>query len=167
MKKIVKIEWFLIDKIAPKIIICNAAVMLSRGRWVKSLPSSDATWWHKYVPTLAEVMASCLMAPSHNLKLCWLVTSEVLWHSPEINFTGNAQDIYPLYEFENTNSAHLGWDIYPWYDFENYYRQTSNINHALVGNRIVDHSNVVGAALLQLHLLSRLCNTWLQWIARR
>ena len=36
---------------------------------------------------------------------------------------------------------------------------------ALIGNKIVDHSDVVGAspdALLQLHLHSRL-NTWLQW----
>ena len=50
------------------------------------------------------------------------------------------------------------------------YRQTSNITHALVGNNIVDHSNVVGPSLvgaqrLQLHLHSRL-DTWLQWIGQ-
>ena len=32
---------------------------------------------------------------------CWLIIWEVLWHSPEGNLTGNAQDIYPWYEFEN------------------------------------------------------------------
>ena len=37
-------------------------------------------------------------------------------------------------------------------------RQTSNISHSLVGNRIVDHSDV--------DLISRL-NTWLQWIGQR
>ena len=45
--------------------------------------------------------------------------------------------------------------------------QTSNISHTLIGNKLVDHSNVVGAlpALLQLHLHSRL-KTWLQWIGQ-
>ena len=52
-------------------------------------------------PTLAQVMDWHLMAPSHYLKQCWLIIIEVLWHSPEGNFTGNAQDIYPWYEFEN------------------------------------------------------------------
>ena len=49
------------------------------------------------------------------------------------------------------------------------YRQISNISCTLVGNKIVDHSDVVGAStvvLLQLHLHSRL-NTWLQYIAQR
>ena len=31
--------------------------------------------------TLAQVMASCLMAPSHYLSQCWLMISEVLWHT--------------------------------------------------------------------------------------
>ena len=41
-----------------------------------------------------------------------------------------------------------------------YYRQTSNIRLNLVGNTIVDHSDVV------LHLHSRF-NTWLQWTGQR
>ena len=47
-----------------------------------------------------------------------------------------------------------------------YYHQISYIRRTSVGNNIVDHSNIVGAALsalLQLHLHSRF-NTWLQWI---
>ena len=43
------------------------------------------------------------------------------------------------------------------------YGQTSNIDHSLVSNKIIDHSDVIGAALLQLHLHFRL-NSWLQWI---
>ena len=35
------------------------------------------------------------------------------------------------------------------------YRQTSNISHILVGNKIVDQSDVVGL------------NTWLQWIGQK
>ena len=36
-------------------------------------------------------MAYCLIAPNHYLNQCWLILSEVLWHSPEINFTASAQ----------------------------------------------------------------------------
>ena len=49
------------------------------------------------------------------------------------------------------------------------YRKTSNISRTLVGNKIVDHSDIVGAspsALLQLHLYSRL-NIWLKGIRQR
>ena len=38
---------------------------------------------------LTPVLACCLTAPSHYLNQCWLIISEVLWHSPEANFTGN------------------------------------------------------------------------------
>ena len=31
--------------------------------------------------TLAQLMACCLMAPSHYLNQCWLIISEVQWHS--------------------------------------------------------------------------------------
>ena len=39
-------------------------------------------------PRSTQVMAWCLMAPSHYLNQSWLLISEVLWHSPEDNFTG-------------------------------------------------------------------------------
>ena len=40
-------------------------------------------WWHKSWSTLAQVMACCLMAPSHYLNQCWLIISEVPWHLSE------------------------------------------------------------------------------------
>ena len=46
------------------------------------------------------------------------------------------------------------------------YRKVSDIRRALVCHKIVDHSDVVGAALLQLHLHFRL-NIWLQGIRQR
>ena len=46
------------------------------------------------------------------------------------------------------------------------YRQTTNISHTLVGNKLVAHSGERLAVLLQLHLHSRL-NTWLQWTDQR
>ena len=51
--------------------------------------------------TLAQVMACCLSAPSHYLKQCQLPISEVLWHSPESNFTVSAQATILHNEFEN------------------------------------------------------------------
>ena len=39
-------------------------------------------------PRFNQVMACCLVAPSHYLNQSWLIIGEVLWHSPEDNFTG-------------------------------------------------------------------------------
>ena len=41
--------------------------------------------------TLAQVMAWCLMAPSHYQNQCWLIIRDILWHSPENNFIMSAQ----------------------------------------------------------------------------
>ena len=66
---------------------------------------SDAIWWYRHGSTLAQVMACCLTAPIHYLNQCWLITSEVLWHSHEDNFTRNAEGIYPWYEFESVQAT--------------------------------------------------------------
>ena len=67
-------------------------------KWLKlfnSLWPSDAMWRQRSGSTLAHVMACCLTAPSHYLKQYWpIIISHVLWHSPQGNFTRNAQDIY-------------------------------------------------------------------------
>ena len=50
------------------------------------------------------------------------------------------------------------------------YRQISNRRRTLVGNKIVDQSDVVGASPVQLQLQLRLhsrLNTWLHWIGQR
>ena len=68
---------------------------------INSLWSSDAIWRYRSGSTSAQVMACCLTAPSYYLNQCWLNISVVLWHSAENNFTRNAQDIFPWYQFEN------------------------------------------------------------------
>ena len=68
---------------------------------LNSLWPSDAIWQHRSGSTLAQVMACCLTAPSHYLNQCSLIISEGSRHLHEANFTGNAHDIYPWYEFEN------------------------------------------------------------------
>ena len=50
---------------------------------VNSLWPSDIIWWQGSRSTLAQVMACCLTAPSHYLNQCWLMISEVLWHSSD------------------------------------------------------------------------------------
>ena len=55
-------------------------------------------------------------------------------------------------------------DLYTRVAFFDKYHQTPNVNRTvLAGNKIADHSDVVGASLLQLHLHSQ-PSTWFQWI---
>ena len=67
---------------------------------VNSLWPSDTIYRHRSESNLAQVMACYLMAPIHYLNQCWLTISGFLWHSPDRNFTGNAQDICPWYQFK-------------------------------------------------------------------
>ena len=48
--------------------------------------------------TLAQVKAYYLMAP--RLNQCWLLSGEVLWHSPVSNFMMSAQATTPYNDFE-------------------------------------------------------------------
>ena len=49
-----------------------------------SLWLGDATWWHRFESTLAQVMAWC-----HNLNHYWLFMSKVQWQLCEGNFIRN------------------------------------------------------------------------------
>ena len=69
-----KVEWYLVP---------------IYGHMFNSLWPSDVIWWQGSRSTLAQVMACCLTAPSQYLNQCWLMISEVLWHSPDSNFTEN------------------------------------------------------------------------------
>ena len=54
------------------------------GYWIlNSLWLIDTIWHQRSWSTLVQVMAFCLTAPSHYLNLCWLITSDVQWQSPE------------------------------------------------------------------------------------
>ena len=62
-------------------------------RFIYSLWSRDAIWWHGSRSTWARGMACWLMAPSHYVNQCWLLISEVLWHSHGANFAANTESI--------------------------------------------------------------------------
>ena len=55
-----------------------------------SLWPSDTIWQHRYESTLVQILACCQTAPNHYLNQCWLIISEVLWHSdsPDGSFSG-------------------------------------------------------------------------------
>ena len=88
------IRWYYID-----LYMVKAEFSL----WINSLWPSDTIWWHRPGSTLVQVMACCLMAPSHYMKQYWVIISEILWHSPNDNF-------------------------YPWYELEHYMMTSSNGN---------------------------------------
>ena len=65
---------------------------------------------HRTGSTLVQVMACCLMAPSHYLNQCWLLIGEDLWHSPKSNYTVSAQVTILYKAFENCtfkNQSHI------------------------------------------------------------
>ena len=68
---------------------------------LNSLWPNDAIWWQRSESTMAQVMASCLTVPSHYLDQCWLIISEVQWHSYKSNFTRDASTIHHLNLTEN------------------------------------------------------------------
>ena len=83
---------------ANEIYACDHPIIETAAvTWFNSLWPSDDIWRQGSRSTLAQVMACCLTAPSHYLNQCWLMISEVLWHTPDSNFTGNT---YRWNEFE-------------------------------------------------------------------
>ena len=76
-------------------------VLLGLGSWMPHLNSlwpSDATWCPRSGSTLAQVMACCLMAPSHYMNQCWL-------NIKDVSFTWEQfLSIISYKEFENYNS---------------------------------------------------------------
>ena len=69
--------------------------------YINSLCPSDTIWQHRSASTLAQVMACCLMAPSHYPDQCWLIISEAQSQSPEDNFTRDASAINYYNQPEN------------------------------------------------------------------
>ena len=61
---------------------------------------SDAIWRQRSGSKLAQVLACCLTAPSHYLNQCWLIMSNVLWHSSEGIIMRRSEDINQLNKIE-------------------------------------------------------------------
>ena len=142
---------------------------------VNSLRLSDSIWWHKSRSTLDQVMACCLAAPSHYLNHCWLTISSAVallskvaggWvtHTQTPPKLVCALDLWHTIKNE--------WTMCPatpppapsyWSKFDSFASVRSSDNRlraasphptitvkplicTLAGNKIVDLSDVVGAA---------------------
>ena len=81
---------------------CSAAI-----KQFNSLGPSDTIW--RYGSILAQVMACCLMAPSHYLNQCWHIIrlSKVQSHSSGNHFTQDTSAINHWNQFENYLSKFL------------------------------------------------------------
>ena len=69
--------------------------------YINSLWPSDNIWRHKSGSILAQVIACCLTAPSHYLNQCWLIISNVKWHSSKGKFTRDTSAINHWNHLEN------------------------------------------------------------------
>ena len=67
---------------------------------IKLLRYNYDVWRHRAWSTLVQVMACCLTAPNDYLNQCWLITNDILWHSPEGRLTGDVQYMHPWYEID-------------------------------------------------------------------
>ena len=87
------------------VIMTKDFVMYSNGNKqhmrVNSFWPSGFIWRHRSGPTLAQVMPSCLMAPSHYLNQCWLVINGVLRHVPKSILGGSTREFNLQHELEN------------------------------------------------------------------
>ena len=63
-------------------------------------------------------------------------------------------------------TAHIRPTAHLWGEDLNYH-QTSNKSRNLVGNKIVDHTDVVGISPVSAAPITSWLNTWLKWIRQR
>ena len=82
---------------------CSGQV--SKNVSFNSLWPSDANWWQRFGSTLAQVMACCLVAPSHYLNQCWFIISEVQRHGTWKKFRERCPNHQSLKWTWNTNHS--------------------------------------------------------------
>ena len=87
-------------------LIWNLNKIFRKQKWIvsfglNSLRHSLAIWRHRTWSTLVQAMVCCLTVPNHYLNQCWLILTEVLWHTHEGNVTGNVQEIFQSLKITN------------------------------------------------------------------
>ena len=127
-------------------------------------------WCHRTWSILVQVLACCLMSPSHYPNQCWLIMiTEVLWHSPRGNCTENAQNIYSYMSVKITNlksqphlseANELNWPIskFKW--------QMSEITCGPLGSVSKDHFVYAPSqweTTLQCNVVSHWLDTFIKW----
>ena len=77
-----------------------------------SLWLNNTIWWHKSWPTLAQIMARCLITPFQYLNQCQLLINKVLWHLSESNFKMPNYNSLQWLTINATTSPHGWWVNY-------------------------------------------------------
>ena len=67
-------------------------IVFNRYKEINLLCPCDDIWWHRPQLTLVQLMAWCLMAPSHYLTQCWLTMKEIIWYLFEGNVNLKTED---------------------------------------------------------------------------
>ena len=116
---------------------------------VNSLWPSDAIWHQGSGSTLAHVMASCRMAPSHYLNQCWLIIIKVQWHSSEGSLTKDASAI----------SLKNDWWKIPFQSPRGQW-----VNSLAFGRFINNFKSMIFKFILQKSSLGALCEIVLRWM---
>ena len=94
-----------------KTVFPGMGILMLKIRWsgnhviLNSLWPNDAIWRHGSASTLAQVMACCLMAPSHYLNQCWLIISKIQFmvstdfqKKNSSTFQGLYKDIFAIFK---------------------------------------------------------------------
>ena len=68
-----------------------AGVLVVNHHTVNILWLGNVIWRHRIYSTVIQPMTCCLTASSHCLNRFWQSINEILWHSPESNFTGGTE----------------------------------------------------------------------------
>ena len=68
---------------------------------INSLWPGDARWLERSGSTFTQIMACCLMAPSHYQNQYWLIIDDILWYYFEIIFTVSTQATILYDEFKD------------------------------------------------------------------
>ena len=82
------------------------AVILFMPEILNSMWPSYAIWRHRSGSAFSQVMACSLTATGHYMNQYWLILSEILWHSPKVNFIWITQIPWWRHQIE-TSSALL------------------------------------------------------------
>ena len=89
-----------------------------RGERINSMWPNDAIWLCRSGSTLAQVMACCLMAPSHYLNQVWLPSQD--------NFRENAQKNCKKFKYFFCSSARGKWVNSLWPSDANWWHRTGS-----------------------------------------
>ena len=115
--------------------------------WYSSLPPGYATPWQTVIPLVPQLntrLSFTLFLHTGELEysICVLNLSERGLSDDRLNHLLSVAPQQTIILLEDIDAAFANRDLAK----ESEYRKTSNISHTLVCNKIVDHSDVVGAS---------------------